>query len=351
MRKCFLLFAALAMLLAGCGKKAERYSVSFFGAFDTMIQLTAYCESEAEFDRLSTLAVDSFTRLSRLYDKFQEYEGAVNLCTVNRLAGETPVTVEDELFELIAYGLEYSKEIPGVNIAMGSVTSIWQEYLHRYQGAEDGEYPPIGVLTAAAEHTSPEDVILDPVRKTVFFRDPELKLDLGAVAKGYATERIGRELYEMGFHCFCISSGGNIRVFDPAPEKGSHGWSVGVADPGKSPLDTDAAPAASLLVRNRSVVTSGDYQRYYIVGGKRVHHIIDPETLFPSGRYRSVTVVCEDSGLADLLSTALYNLSEAEGAKLASRFGAEAFWIYEGGKTAETDGFAQYRKPSPVAGD
>lgn len=334
------------MLLIGCEQKPKRYSVSFFGSFDTMIQLTAYCASETEFDRLSTLAVDSFSRLSRLYDRFHEYEGTVNLCTVNRLAGTGPVAVDTELYDLIAYSVELSKEIPGVNVAMGSVTSIWQDYLHRYQSAEEGEYPPANELSMAAGHCSPDDVVLDPEHQTVFFRDPRLTLDLGAVAKGYATEQIGQKLYEEGLSVFYLSSGGNIRVFGPAPGGESRGWPVGIQDPDKSPFDTAAAPAAALLVRNTSVVTSGDYQRYYIVGGKRVHHIIDPETLFPGGRYRSVTVVCEDSGLADLLSTALFNLSEAEGRELSLRFGAEAFWIYPDGTKSRTAGFSLLEQPA-----
>ena len=90
------------------------------------------------------------------------------------------------------------------------------------------------------------------------------------------------------------------------------------------------------------MVTSGDYQRYYTVDGVRYHHIIDPDTAYPAGRYRAVTVLCGDSGLADGLSTALFTMSQEDGEKLLALHGAEAMWVLPDGSMEYSSGFAEY---------
>ena len=93
-------------------------------------------------------------------------------------------------------------------------------------------------------------------------------------------------------------------------------------------------------VTDRSLVTSGDYERYYEVDGKRYHHIIDPVTLFPADYFTSVTILCEDSGAADAWSTALFNMSYEEGLKLVEADpDVEALWIFKDGTMKDTSGF------------
>ena len=102
-------------------------------------------------------------------------------------------------------------------------------------------------------------------------------------------------------------------------------WTVGVQDPKGADL------REKLTLGKGAVVTSGDYQRTYAVDGKLYHHIIDPDTLFPSEYWRSVTIICEDSGIADMLSTALFLMDRENGQKLLDQYGALAMWVdYEG---------------------
>ena len=130
--------------------------------------------------------------------------------------------------------------------------------------------------------------------------------------------------------------GGNVCATGPKDEDGTP-WRVGVQNPdgGDNYLHT-------LNITGGSVVTSGDYQRCYMVDGKIYHHIIDPATLYPSEYWRSVTVLCADSGLADALSTALFLLPYEEGLALAEASGAEALWVNEAGEQFYTPGFADY---------
>lgn len=124
---------------------------------------------------------------------------------------------------------------------------------------------------------------------------------------------------------------------DDGPADGSKtAWVIGIQDPSASMESGDYVD--SVIANNISVVTSGDYQRYYMVDGVKVHHIIDGETLMPADRFSSVTIVCEDSGLADMLSTALFILPMEEGKALAEQHGAEVMWIETDGTVTCTDG-------------
>lgn len=98
----------------------------------------------------------------------------------------------------------------------------------------------------------------------------------------------------------------------------------------------------TLYVEKGSVVTSGDYQRYYMVDGVRYHHIIDPDTKYPAAYWRSVTIVCEDSGLADALSTALFTLNQSDGQALLDRYHAEAMWVDADGNQIYSPGFSNF---------
>ena len=184
-------------------------------------------------------------------------------------------------------------------------------------------------LKEAAAHTDLNCVVLNEAESTVYITDPGLQLDVGAVAKGWSVQRVS-ETAPAGL---LISVGGNVSATGPKDDAGTP-WVVGVQNPdgGESFLHT-------LYLTKGSVVTSGDYQRAYRVDGKLYHHIIDPQTLYPSEYWRSVTVVSSDSGLADALSTALFLLPLEEGQKLLEPLGVQAMWVDREGKQFYSSGF------------
>jgi thiamine biosynthesis lipoprotein len=123
-------------------------------------------------------------------------------------------------------------------------------------------------------------------------------------------------------------------------ENGS--WRVGVQDPEN--IETGGQNiVGSVYAKDIAVVTSGDYQRFYTVGGQRLNHIIDPETLMPASRYAAVTVIAKDPAIADMLSTCLFILPEEEGRAILEKHGGEALWIGHDGGAVKTDGFAVIR--------
>ncbi len=151
---------------------------------------------------------------------------------------------------------------------------------------------------------------------------------MGAIAKGWAAEEVAKDSPSG----LLISVGGNVCATGPKDSSGTP-WVVGIQNPdGGDYLHT-------VYVTKGSVVTSGDYQRAYTVDGQIYHHIIDSDTLYPSGYWRSVTVICDDSALADALSTALFLLPLEEGRQLLDRLGAEAMWVDIRGERFYSPGF------------
>ncbi len=337
-----ILAVAIALPLSGCGGTVgTKYAMSFFDTFDTVVTIQGYASGREAFDRVTAQAQDQFVRYHRIFDKYHEYEGINNLCTVNRTASLAPVTVPEELFNLISYCRDTQPLLGNtVNVAMGAVLQLWHDAREAAElDPPSASLPDASELLAASQHADMNSVVLDRDASTVYIRDPLLKLDLGAVAKGYATELVARFMLGSEMPSFIINAGGNIRAGEP-PRDGRKNWAVAIQDPdgfvfsaaGSDILDT-------LYLSGRSVVTSGDYQRYFVVGEERYHHIVSPDTLMPSRHMRSVTVVTEDSGYADLLSTALFLMPYEKGRAFVQELeGVDVFWVLNDRSVAMTEG-------------
>ena len=313
-------------------KKPElkKYNATFLNLFDTVTTVVGYASDEAEFTAAAQQVHDALLEYHHLFDVYNDYEGLNNLKTINDAAGVQPVEVDSRIVDLLLDCREYYDRTGGrVNVAMGSVLLLWHEA--RNEGLEDfanARLPEQSALTAAAEHMDPDCVVIDREASTVFLTDPEARLDVGAVAKGWALQRVCEQL-PAGL---LISVGGNVCSTGVAESSGAS-WVIGVTNPdGGDYLHT-------IYLDKGSVVTSGDYQRAYMVDGEMYHHIIDPDTLYPSTYWSSVTIVCEDSGLADALSTALFLLPREDGQAILTACGAEALWVDRDGNMFYSPGF------------
>jgi len=342
------LLLLVMILLSACNTTPtlKRYNYTFTGAFDTAFQIIAYTENEAKFNEMASYIETRMQELHRLYDKYNDYDGITNLKKVNDYAAGAPMPVEKPLFDLLSFAKEMNAQTSGkTNIAFGAVLKIWSQY--REEGIDDPDsasLPPREILEKAAEHTNIDDLILDAEKRTVYFQDTQLSLDVGAVAKGYATELVSHELIEKGYNSFIISSGGNIRTVGQPYEKDRSKWGVGLQDPNRYVFE-DERTLDTVYVNDMSVVSSGDYQRYYYVGDERIHHLIDPSTLFPANYYRAVNIIFVDSGKADFYSTEVFLLPYEEGRAFAEATpGLEAQWIFPDGHIEMTDGFAKVAK-------
>ena len=329
----------VSILLTGCstGQKQpekKQYNASFLTLFDTLTTVVGKADSEESFRATAQTIHDSLLEYHQLFDIYNDYEGINNLKTVNDHAGIEPVKVDERIMELLKDCKAYYDLTDGmVNPAMGSVLQLW--HVARNDGINDpvnAYLPKEDKLAEAAEHMDFNTVVLDEENSTVYISDPHVRLDVGAVAKGWSVQRVA----ESAPSGLLISVGGNVCATGPKDASGT-AWVVGVQDPngGDNYLHT-------LAVTKGSVVTSGDYQRAYVVDGELYHHIIDPETCYPSTYWRSVTILCEDSGLADALSTALFLLPLEEGQSLLNKTGAHAMWVDRNAESFYSPGFEDF---------
>lgn len=333
-----LLIIAALITGAGCTQGDAKYQYVFFDVFDTVTELTIYAENEAAAADAARAAHERLIYLNKLYDIYNEYDDAVSLMEVNRRAAIAPVEISAETMALLKFAKEAYKLTGGrVNAAMGGVLSIWHDY--REAGLADeanAKLPPMELLEQAAEHTDINSIVLDEAKSTVFFTDDMVRLDVGAIAKGFAGQLVMDELSlrigEGQISAALLSLGGNICAAGAKPNGDE--WQIAVQSP------RGEGNAATVSIASGYVITSGDYQRYYTVNGIRYNHIIDPDTLMSADKYASVTVVSSNGALADALSTALFIMDTDEARALIDSIDdAEALWIAKDGGITRTDGF------------
>ena len=343
MKKLLSLFlvALLALPLAGCNAKYQKFTDYSFDSFDTVTTIIGFEKDKQVFDQNCQKIKAWLLEYHKLYDIYKAYDGVTNLYTVNRSQG-TAVKTDSKIIDLLKYSKNlYTKTNGKLNVALGSVLSIWHDY--RAQGLNDpanAVLPPIKLLKNAAPHTRFEDVIIDSAAQTVLIKDKSLTLDVGAIAKGYATEQVAKRMLDNGISGYILNIGGNVKIVGARPDGGK--WAIGIENPDRS---SSEAYVEELQLDKMSLVTSGSYQRFYTVNGKNYNHIIDPDTLYPAEFFASVSVLCEDSALADGLSTTLFCMPYEDGKKLVEGFeGVHAMWVTPNGEKLYSKEFKAYIK-------
>lgn len=340
---CLALLAASLTACSGQAEKIEPKGKAYFEYFDTVSYVYSYAGDPAEqFEQRSAEVSGILADYHRLFDIYHEYSGINNLCTVNKNAGGEPLEVDRKLIDFLIYARELYELTGGeMNIAMGSVLRIWHD--HRTQASDDpsaATVPDEAQLREAAEHADFTLLEIDEAACTVRLTDPEASIDVGALGKGYATERAAEYLESVGAQSYVLNVGGNIRIIGTKPD--GEGWVTGVRDP----ASPDGEFAIRLKISDTSCVTSGVYERYFTVDGVRYHHVIDRDTLFPADYFDSLTIITKDSALADALSTALFCMSYEDGLALLERMdGVDALWIFSDGEIRYTSGLEACIQP------
>lgn len=348
MKKITILCLCLLLLLSsGCAKtKTNRYQAEFLELFDTITTIVGYSDSEEHFKEFAEQVRSKVEEYHKLYDIYNDYEGVNNVKTINDNAGKAPVVVDEKIITMLKYAKEECQATDGkMNVAMGAVLRIWHDYREAgLNDPENAELPPMDRLEEASHHTDIDNVIIDEKASTVYLKDPQMLLDVGAIAKGYATEQVGQYFENQGIKSLLLSVGGNVRAIGEklTADSGDKRWVIGIQNPDKSSPQTELM---SVLVNSQSVISSGIYERYYTVNGVQYHHIIDPKTLMPAAYFAQVTILCHDSGLGDALSTAVFNMPLDEGRRyVESLDSVEAAWVMKDGTIEYSSGFKDYVK-------
>lgn len=282
----------------------------WFEYFDTICVAYDYSGMSMEkFNEVTDFIEDELKACHELFDIYNEYDGINNLAAVNKNAGGEAIKVDGRIIELLSFSKQmYAKTGGEVNIAMGAVLVLWHDARAAAgKNPAEAKIPDMTALTEASGHTDINSIVIDEENSTVKITDPKARIDVGAIAKGFTTERIARMLIERKITSFVLDFGGNLRVIGEKPD--GNGWNTGIRNP--DPLATTPY-VRTLVLKNSSLVTSATYERFFTVDGVRYHHIIDGETLMPSNRYASVSIHTESSAVADALSTAVFNMTREQ---------------------------------------
>lgn len=319
----------------------EKHTEKVYEYFDTITTFMGYTKDEEEFNHYVSVLNEELKRYHQLYNSYDAFEGVNNFRTINENAGKKPVEVDSKIIELIEYSKEMYDLTGGkINIAMGSLLGLWHDAREiSVDNPEEARIPEESVLKTASSHKDINAIEIDKEKNTVYISDPDVQIDIGAIGKGYATKIIAKRLEEEGLKHGILSVGGDDVLIGDNPASENSYYKIAIQNPD---LEDKENPYSSVVsLRNTSVVTSGDYQRYFMVDGKRYHHIIDPETMYPSTKWRSVSVILDDIAEADTISTYLFILDYEEGLEFAKKVGAEVLWIDEDYNSFATEGWPE----------
>lgn len=258
-----------------------------------------------------------------LTDRYNKYDNIINIYYLNEvLEDNTKIEIDPRLSDIINIGIEYYDKTNGLlDIASGNLTEVWKEFINscdKLPSSEDLEV-----------NTSISDISL---KDNIYQKQNNVKLDLGAIAKGYTTEIVGKYLEDNNITSYIINAGGNVKTGIPHDKDA---YTVGITDP----INTSDI-FIKLNIKNTSVVTSGDYQRYCILDNQNYNHIINPITKYPSNYAKSVSVITKDSLLADIYSTYLFLLPTEEGKEIIDNTeDIEAVWYVDKDNIIKSRGF------------
>lgn len=296
---------------------------------DTYIYVKIYNSDENKATEALKKVAALYEKYHKLSDRYNHYDGITNIYDIlHNKSNDEYLKIDPELYNMISLGLEWLDKSNGLlDIRIGNIIDIWKVY----RDIESG-IPSIEELKIAKANMVENIKLKDG--NLILNNHPNL--DLGSVAKGYATERVGNYLESIGITKYIINAGGNVKV---GKHYNNSSYSIGIENPNSSVGDIYKV----VYGNNISVVTSGGYARYYEYNGKRYHHIINPNTQFPPEYSKSVTIITEDSTLGDILSTILFLLPIEEGQEFISNFdNVDAIWYTNTNETITTKGIKKY---------
>jgi thiamine biosynthesis lipoprotein len=298
---------------------------------DTLVSIRVYGRNTGKLRKAVTEAYAEMHRISELTDRFPGKGTAAHagsdVCRINDMAGVKPVRVDADVFAILEMARTCHDLTDGAfDVTIGPVMDLWGF------GGKNPHVPGARDIKALLGFVDNSRLVLNRKERTAFLAKAGMSMDLGAVAKGYATEKALQVLKRNGITKALIDAGGTIRVLGTNAGNGS--WRVGIKNPWKS-----GDILAVLSLEDSAAVTSGNYYRYFEAGGRRYHHLLNPGTGYPATENTSVTVVARDAGLADILSTALFVLKPEKALETAKKLeGVEVFLVTGDGRFLYTPG-------------
>ncbi|SEI45429.1 thiamine biosynthesis lipoprotein [Dyadobacter koreensis] len=269
--------------------------------FDISIVADDTLSAEANIDTV----IAEITRIENLISDWKETS---QVSAINRNAGIQPVKVDSELFELTKRAIRLSEMTNGTfDISFGSMEKVW-----KYDGSMT-EIPSAEIVKRSVAKVGYKNIILDSLNSTIFLKLEGMKIGFGSIGKGYAADRGRNVMRARGIDAGIVNASGDMSTWGTQPN--GKDWKIGITDP----RDTRKL-LGTITIKEASVVTSGNYEKYIEIGGKRFSHIINPLTGYPATGLSSVTVIGPEAEIANGFSTALIVLGERAGLEIIKKF-------------------------------
>ncbi|WP_297634393.1 FAD:protein FMN transferase [uncultured Clostridium sp.] len=313
-KRMYLISIALSVILIGmlgCGKKEEEVKSRTELFMGTAISVKIYNGKEEVLN-------EAFEKVKEIEDKVSINKNETEVYEINKNAGIKKVSVSDDTFEIIEKGLKYSEMSNGkYDISIGPIVKLWSI------GLPEAKIPTQEEVNKTLEYVDYRDIELNKETKEVFLKEKGMILDLGSIAKGYAADQIAEILKEQKIEKAIIDLGGNIYAM--GTKEKDKPWKIGIQNPFSERGDV----VGSVYVENKSVVTTGIYERFIEEEGKKYHHILDPKKGYPyESNIAGVSIISDKSIDGDALSTLIFTLGIDEGLKFINELnGVESVFV------------------------
>lgn len=267
----------------------------------TVVESVAYTENAKDGEQALSAAYEEAARLEAMLDR---HRAGSDVAAINAQAGQQPVSVTEETFSIIRLALDVGRITGGAfDITVAPLLELWGF------GTGETRVPTPQELAEVLPLVDFTKVRIDEEARRVFLEGEGIQLDLGGIAKGYIVDQAIDVLRQKGITSASVDAGGDIRVIGEKPD-GSP-WRIGIRNPRER-----RELVAVIELRDQAIVTSGDYERFFMHEGERYHHILDPDTGLPARGVISVTIVANDAFTADAYSTAVFVLGLERGLAL-----------------------------------
>jgi thiamine biosynthesis lipoprotein len=309
------------------GKSLECAAEKTFPALGTINYIKIYGGREPE-----KILQEAAGRISEIESRMSAFLPDSDISKLRRNAGNGFVKISKETFRLIKTAVEFGGLTDGAfDITVRPLVELWGI------GKKGNFIPSPQEIRQALRMVNYKDIELDDESCSAALKQPGQSVDLGSIAKGYAADEVKRILLENGIQSAMVNLGGNVVAVGSRPD--GQPWKIGI----QNPLAPTGEFLGVLSVTDKTVVTSGSNERFFIKDGVRYHHILDPRTGAPAqNSLLSVTAVCENSTHADALTTALFLRGPEESAPLLKKMGAEAIFIDTNLSVTATGGLNEY---------
>ena len=293
---------------------------------DTLVTITVVSDSKEIAEKAIDAAFAKIENLDRLLNFFSPESEVSN---INKNAGISVIKVSPDTLDVLDKSLLVSKNTEGAfDITIGPVITLYDFYKKIK--------PEDSVIKKNLSFVNYRDLIIDRNKSTAFLKKKGMLIDLGGISKGYAADKAVEVLKRNGIHAGLVSVAGDIKAFGLKPD--GMPWKIGIRNPRIPPLVKGGEGGftddimATIELRDMAISTSGDYERYFMLDGRRYHHILDPKTGYPAEESQSVSIITNKALFTDAFATGVFIQGHEKGMRVLEKMGFDGVIVDSQGK-------------------